>query len=56
MTRDDCCECGEDVHINESFQLKVFKYGEIWWCFKCANNQLKIVDKVIIGVEQFEGL
>lgn len=52
MTTDYCCECGKEVHINESFQLKVMSCGEIWWCLRCAGQQLKIIDMKIAEIKK----
>ena len=46
MTRFDCLRCEENVHINDSIQIKIEKEC-VALCFDCINKELAIVDKEI---------
>lgn len=44
MTRETCCECGKEYFLDELFELRVCKHGWIYWCFRCAAKQIKLID------------
>lgn len=47
MSRFNCCECGKEKHVNELFDIPIFK-DSIHWCYDCANKQLELVPFEII--------
>jgi hypothetical protein len=48
VTREICCECGQETHIDEMLSLRVSKHGLIHWCVWCANRQLMPSDFAIV--------
>lgn len=47
MSMLNCCECGEEKHVNELFNIPIFK-DSLHWCFDCANKQLALVPFEIV--------
>ncbi len=44
-----CWDCGKECHIDKLLEIPVFdKKQAIYWCFSCANKQLKIVNYEIV--------
>ena len=51
MSRFNCCECGEEQHIDKLFSIQIFK-DSIHWCFDCANKQLRVSDYHIVKLSK----